>query len=167
MRPTELRLGRSLRRDISRSEFDLTYDQAFEAVIDRCAHVPRDNQSGTWLNDDMSDAYIALHRAGHAHSAEAWLEGQLVGGLYGVTLGGVFFGESMFSLVPNASKVVFASLLPRLAQSGYRLVDCQVYTEYLARFGAHEWSRDAFLESLKSDLVVQPSPRWPESFGDA
>ena len=125
MRPNELRLGRSLRRDISRSEFDLTYDQAFEAVIDRCAHVPRDNQSGTWLNDDMSDAYIALHRAGHAHSAEAWLEGQLVGGLYGVTLGGVFFGESMFSLVPNASKVVFASLLPRLAQSGYRLVDCQ------------------------------------------
>ena len=130
-------------------------------MIGACAEVPRYGQDGTWLNEDMQAAYIELHQQDYAHSAEAWLDGELVGGLYGVTLGGVFFGESMFSLIPAASKAVFADLVPRLAQAGYRLIDCQVYTDHLARFGAKDWPRARFLETLKQELMVTPWPKWP------
>ena len=111
----------------------------------------------------MIESYTALHRQGHAHSAEAWLDGELVGGLYGVTMGGVFFGESMFSLVPDASKAVFADLVPRLADLGYCLIDCQVYTEHLDRFGARDIPRHEFLGRLGRFLKVEPTATWPGS----
>jgi len=161
LRPEDLHLGRSLRRAVNRSEVEITYDCAFEEVVERCGEVPRAGQLGTWLNEDMKAAYSELHQQGYAHSAEAWSDGELVGGLYGVTLGGVFFGESMFSLIPDASKAVFADLVPRLQRAGYRLIDCQVYTEHLARFGAQEWSRDYFLGALSDALQHRPRPKWP------
>jgi leucyl/phenylalanyl-tRNA--protein transferase len=111
----------------------------------------------------MRAAYIELHRRGFAHSAEAWLDDELVGGLYGVTLGAAFFGESMFSLEPNASKVVFATLVPHLEVAGYRVIDCQIYTDHLAQFGAEDWPRSAFLAALADALPQQPNPRWPKT----
>tara|TARA_Y100000589_G_scaffold285167_1_gene284499 strand:- start:100 stop:615 length:516 start_codon:yes stop_codon:yes gene_type:complete len=161
MRPQDLSYGRSIRKAIKRSPISVRYNTAFNQVIRRCADVPRPGQDGTWLNAEMQAAYIELHQQGYAHCAEAWLDDELVGGLYGVTLGGVFFGESMFSDVPDASKVVYTTLVPQLARMGYRLIDCQVYTEYLSRFGAREWSRDEFQDALKSALMVRPQPKWP------
>lgn len=161
LRPTDLHISRSLRKTLRRAPFELRYDTAFEAVLRACAEVPRPGQNGTWLNPDMQAAYTELFRRGFAHSAEAWRNGRLVGGLYGVTLGGVFYGESMFALEDEASKVVFASLVPALAKAGYRLIDCQVYTDHLARFGAREWPRDEFLETLDTALTITPRPGWP------
>ena len=113
------------------------------------------------LNQEMMDAYLEMHQLGFAHSAEAWLDGEMVGGLYGITLGGVFFGESMFSLHRDASKVVFAELVPMLAQAGYELIDCQVYTEHLSRFGASNWTREQFLTALDGAIRKVPIPPWP------
>jgi leucyl/phenylalanyl-tRNA--protein transferase len=161
MRPEDLYLGRSLRKLLRRSPYEVRYDTAFEDVLTGCAHAPRPGQDGTWLNDDMKAAYTALHRRGFAHSAEAWRDGQLVGGLYGVTLGGVFYGESMFALEADASKVVYATLVPLLGAAGYRLIDCQVYTDHLARFGAQEWPRSIFLDALEEALALHPRPGWP------
>ncbi|MEE2787473.1 MAG: leucyl/phenylalanyl-tRNA--protein transferase [Myxococcota bacterium] len=161
MRPEDLAYGRSIRRAVKRSSLAVRYDTAFEAVIAECATVPRHGQNGTWLNRTMQQAYIELFRQGYAHSAEAWLGDRLVGGAYGVTLGGVFFGESMFSSVPDASKVVYAHLVPALHRLGYRLIDCQVYTEHLSRFGATDWPRDRFQAALKDALMVRPRPLWP------
>lgn len=161
MRPGELHVGRSLRKALRKHPFELRYDTAFEAVLRACAEVPRPGQNGTWLNPEMQAAYTELFRRGFAHSAEAWRDGRLVGGLYGVTLGGVFFGESMFALEDEASKVVFASLVPALHTAGYRLIDCQVYTDHLARFGAREWPRDDFLQTLDEALTITPRPGWP------
>ena len=163
LRPSEFHLGRTLRRTLKKSPLTITFDEAFDAVIEHCSSVPRADQNGTWLNEDMKAAYRELHTQDYAHSAEAWLDGTLVGGLYGVVLGGVFFGESMFSLVPDASKIVFAHLVPRLEKAGYRLIDCQVYTEHLARFGACDWPRDSFLASLADALQTRPRPKWPSS----
>jgi leucyl/phenylalanyl-tRNA--protein transferase len=109
----------------------------------------------------MKRAYTTLFDRGLAHSAEAWQDGRLVGGLYGVTLGGIFFGESMFSLAPNASKVVFTTLVPALAALGYLLVDCQVYTDHLATFGAEEWPKARFHAALEAALQVTPRQAWP------
>ena len=161
LRPDQLHLGRTLRKTLRNHPFEVTYNRDFSSVIEACARVPRKDQDGTWLNDEMIESYTALFQRGYAHSAEAWLDGQLVGGLYGVTLGGVFFGESMFSLVPDASKAVFADLVPRLAQFGYQLIDCQVYTEHLHRFGARDISRSDFLQILTEYLGHQPQPIWP------
>lgn len=161
MRPEDLYVGRSLRKTLRRAPFELRYDTAFDAVLRHCAAVPRPGQDGTWLNDEMRAAYAELHRRGFAHSAEAWRDGRLVGGLYGVTLGGVFYGESMFALEADASKVVYATLVPLLGAAGYRLVDCQVYTDHLARFGAREWPRATFLEALEDALALHPDPAWP------
>lgn len=167
LRPNELHLPRSLRRFMRRDPFEIRYDTAYEEVVAHCAHVPRPGQQGsTWLNADMRDAYIELYRRGVAHSAEAWRDGRLVGGLYGVALGGAFFGESMFSLEPNASKVVFATLVPKLARAGYSLVDCQVYTDHLAQFGATDWPRSTFLALLSDVLKDVPKPRWPSTTAD-
>lgn len=161
--PTErLHVSRSLRKAMRKAPFDLRYDTAFPAVLQRCASVPRPGQAGTWLNADMRSAYRRLHAMGHAHSAEAWAGDQLVGGLYGVTLGGAFFGESMFSLATNASKIVFVTLVEALANAGYTLIDCQVYTEHLATFGAVEWPRRRFLRALDAALHQRPDPVWPK-----
>jgi leucyl/phenylalanyl-tRNA--protein transferase len=156
----ELRVSRSLRRTVRKGEFRLTLDTAFEEVMVSCAETPRPGQSGTWITEEMKEAYLELHRRGVAHSAEAWQGDTLAGGLYGVSLGGAFFGESMFAHVAQASKVAFVVFAEQLQRWGIRLIDCQVYTEHLARFGAREWPRARFLEALKGALE-QPTRSGP------
>jgi len=150
--PERAHLGRSLRRELRRGTYEVRADSAFEAVIRACARAPRPGQRGTWITPAMVGGYVALHREGYAHSIEAWRGGRLAGGLYGVSLGRVFFGESMFAAEPNASKVAFATLLANLVAWGFPLVDCQSYTPYLASFGAENWPRSRFLARLKGAL---------------
>jgi len=151
--PSQLAISRSLRRSLARAPFEVTLDTAFAEVIRACRTVPRKRQSGTWITPDMVAAYERLHALGFAHSAEAWCDGDLVGGVYGVSLGGCFFGESMFAHRSDASKVAFATLCRQLAAWDFDLVDCQVHTEHLARFGATDWPRDRFLEALSRSLT--------------
>jgi len=139
--PGHLRVSRSLRKTLRDQSFEIRLDGDFEAVIRACARAPRDGQDGTWITDEMIDAYLRLFELGCAHSAEAWLDGELVGGLYGVSLGGCFFGESMFASRADASKVAFVALVEQLARWEFDLIDCQVHTDHLARFGATEWPR--------------------------
>ncbi len=146
--PEEMHISRSLRRSLTRQRFSITFDRAFTEVIRGCAS-PRRNERGTWLNGAMCQAYIALHRDGYAHSVEAWYEGELVGGLYGVAFGQVFFGESMFSRMDDASKVCLVHLARLLLQWGYRLIDCQVYSQHLERLGAVRIPRTEFLSLLR------------------
>jgi len=148
----ELRVSRSLRRILKKSELRLTLDTAFGQVVEACAETPRPGQAGTWITDEMKAAYFELHRRGLAHSAEAWSGDDLAGGLYGVSLGAAFFGESMFAHVPEASKVALVAFTEQLHRWGINLIDCQVYTEHLARFGAEEWPRREFLAALRSAL---------------
>jgi len=145
--PGQLRISKSMRQVLRSGKFKTTVDQAFEQVIDACSAVPREGQDGTWITDDMKQAYINLHQLGHAHSYEIWQGGELVGGLYGVQTGRVFCGESMFSRVSNASKTALITL----CQSGlYDLIDCQVHTEHLESMGAKFISREAYLHILHS-----------------
>ncbi|ACY18417.1 leucyl/phenylalanyl-tRNA--protein transferase [Haliangium ochraceum] len=146
--PGALHVGRSLRKQMRRQPYELRLDSAFEQVIDACSIIDRPGQDGTWITSEMRDAYLELHRRGFAHSAEAWAGDELVGGLYGVSLGGAFFGESMFARAPDASKIAFVALVRQLGAWGIELIDCQVHTEHLERFGADEWSRPAFLRAL-------------------
>ncbi len=152
LRPGELRVSRSLRKVLRAGRFELVLDTAFEQVIRACAESPRPGGPGTWITEDMITAYLRLHELGFAHSAEAWEEGALVGGLYGVSLGSCFFGESMFALRSDASKVAFVALVRQLERWGVDLVDCQVHTDHLARFGASDWPRARFLEGLRRGL---------------
>lgn len=156
LKTEDVHLPKSLRKTIRREPFTLTLDTAFSEVVRGCAEASRPDQEGTWITDDMSRAYCTLHELGYAHSVEAWEGEMLVGGLYGVSLGGVYFGESMFTRAPDASKVAFAFLVEVLRSRGIHLIDCQVYTEHLARFGAKEVSRDAFLTSL-NDALERPT----------
>jgi leucyl/phenylalanyl-tRNA--protein transferase len=148
----DLHIGRSLAKVLRRAPFQVRLDTEFRRVIESCARVPRPDQDGTWITPDMVDAYVVLHELGVAHSVEAWQGGELVGGLYGVSLGAVFFGESMFATVPDASKVAFVRLVRQLQRWGIELIDCQVETEHLKRFGAVPWSRARFLEALAQAL---------------
>jgi leucyl/phenylalanyl-tRNA--protein transferase len=150
--PSELHVGRSLEKQMRRGLYEVRLDTAFRQVMRGCSTKERPNQDGTWITDEMIAGYVALHRRGLAHSIEAWREGELVGGLYGVSLGGAFFGESMFAEAPDASKVAFATLVRQLDRWGFDFVDCQVHTEHLERFGAVEWSRTRFLAALKKAL---------------
>ncbi len=136
--PAELHVPRSLRKARRRRPYELTMDRAFARVVRGCASVPRPGQDGTWITPDMIAAYTRLHELGHAHSVEAWAGGELVGGLYGVALGAVFFGESMFALRPDASKIAFVAFVEQFARWGGAVIDCQLATEHLARFGARE-----------------------------
>lgn len=158
IRPAEVRVSRSLAKTLRRGAYEIRSDTSFERVITYCAHVPRPRQDGTWITDEMLEAYALLYRLGYAHCVETWLAGELVGGLYGVSLGKCFFGESMFSLRPDASKVAFVALARQLQRWGIELIDCQVYTDHLARFGASPWPRERFLEELAS-LVQAPTRR--------
>ncbi|MBW1843912.1 MAG: leucyl/phenylalanyl-tRNA--protein transferase [Deltaproteobacteria bacterium] len=151
--PGHLRVSRSLRKTLRDQSFEIRLDGDFEAVIRACARAPRDGQDGTWITDEMIDAYLRLFELGCAHSAEAWLDGELVGGLYGVSLGGCFFGESMFASRADASKVAFVALVEQLARWEFDLIDCQVHTDHLARFGATEWPRSRFLSALEKSLT--------------
>jgi leucyl/phenylalanyl-tRNA--protein transferase len=144
----DLHVSRSLRKVLRQRPYELRLDTCFEGVIRACALVERPGQAGTWITEEMISAYLRLHELGLSHSAEAWREGELLGGLYGVSIGSCFFGESMFALGSDASKVAFVALVRQLARWGVDLVDCQVHTEHLARFGASEWPRARFLEQL-------------------
>jgi leucyl/phenylalanyl-tRNA--protein transferase len=161
-----LHVPRSLERTLRRARFEVRADAAFGRVIRRCAEKPRPGQAGTWITGPMVAAYEELHRLGYAHSFEAWREGELAGGLYGVSLGGAFFGESMFADQPDASKVAFVRAVRWLDRQGIRLVDCQVATEHLARFGAREIPRAEFLGRLAESLE-QPTLRGRWEIADA
>lgn len=152
LRPREVVVSRSLRKTLRKGSFDVRLDTAFERVVARCAEIPRRGEAGTWITGDMARAYLRLHELGFAHSSEAWHGEELVGGLYGVSLGAAFFGESMFADRPDASKVAFAALVQQLDAWCFELIDCQVHTEHLARFGAKEWSRRRFLTALRRAL---------------
>jgi len=147
--PEKLHVSKSLKKTIRQSIYTTTIDKAFEQVIHFCAATPRRDQDGTWITNEIEQAYIDLHKAGFAHSVECWLHGKLVGGLYGLALGKVFFGESMFSHHSNASKVAFVHLLDELKKADYALVDCQVTTDHLLSLGAEEIPRDQFLELIE------------------
>lgn len=152
LEPARLHVPRSLARTRRRAPYRLTTDTAFDRVIQACAEAGRPGQEGTWITPAMVRAYRQLHELGFAHSFEAWEGEALVGGLYGVSLGAAFFGESMFAARPDASKLAFVESVEWLAARGVRLIDCQVRTEHLARFGAEEWPRQRFLTALDEAL---------------
>ena len=147
--PDNLKVSKSMQQVIRKEEFQFKYDTAFEAVIAACGDTPRKGMDGTWITDDMRAAYTELHRQGYAHSAEAWQDGELVGGLYGIRLGNVFFGESMFSRKSNASKFAFISWVRLLQSQGVQLIDCQLHTPHLESLGAEMITREAFIEYLR------------------
>lgn len=151
--PGKLKVNRSLAKTLRRGRYRVTLDRAFDSVIASCATTPRNGSQGTWIVEEMRAAYGALHRKGVAHSVEAWEGETLVGGLYGVSLGRAFFGESMFALKPDASKVCFANLVGLLKAKGFDFVDCQVTTDHLLRFGAEEVPRTRFLAELGEALT--------------
>jgi leucyl/phenylalanyl-tRNA--protein transferase len=163
MTTRDLVVQKSLRKMIRRAPYELRMDTAFLKVLEGCASVPRPGQTGTWLIPDMVDAYVKLHELGFAHSIEAWEDGKLVGGLYGVSLGAAFFGESMFARAPDASKVAYVACVRQLDAWQIGLIDCQVHTDHLERFGAYEVSRIAYLEMLRVALD-EPTKRGKWSF---
>jgi leucyl/phenylalanyl-tRNA--protein transferase len=154
----EFRAPRSLRKLVAQHRFDIRVDTAFHRVIEACAE-PRKDDGGTWITSSMVDAYSELHRLGHAHSVEAWQDDALVGGLYGVAIGRMFFGESMFTRVSNASKVALVHLVDLLRERDIPLVDCQQQTEHLARFGARPIARREFAERLERLVNSTKSPQ--------
>jgi leucyl/phenylalanyl-tRNA--protein transferase len=155
LRPAGLHVSRSLRKALRSGRFEVRYDTAFESVVRGCAATRRRHEHGTWISEPMIAAYAELHRLGHAHSAESFRDGRLVGGLYGVALGGAFFGESMFYREPDASKIAFVTLVGDLEERGFRLVDCQQETAHLERFGAEPMPRRRFLRELQRALAQE------------
>lgn len=149
--PHEYKPSKSMRNILNRKEFEITYNTCFEKVITHCQQIKRNGQNGTWLTDDMLNVYCELHRLGKAKSVEVWQNGELVGGLYGMDLGRVFCGESMFSTVSNASKVAFCWLIEKLKNENYQLLDCQVYNPHLELLGAIEIPRQVYMHYLLSD----------------
>jgi leucyl/phenylalanyl-tRNA--protein transferase len=152
MAPAGFHASRRLLRIIRQERFTVTFDQAFPQVIRACAETRLEQGERTWITTEMIDAYCALHELGFAHSAEAWWEGQLAGGIYGVSLGRAFFGESMFTQVTNGSKVAFFSLAQRLAEWEFTLIDCQITNPHLVRLGSYEITRREFLRRLNESL---------------
>ena len=150
--PHEIKVSKTLKKVIKKDMFSVTMDLAFNEVINQCAQVRLGKNQGTWIVKDMIDAYCNLHESGFAHSVEVWLQGDLVGGLYGVSLGTCFFGESMFTLVSNASNVGLVKLVEHLKELSFDLIDCQVPTEHLIRFGARQIPRMRFLNQLEKSL---------------
>ncbi|MBA1273866.1 leucyl/phenylalanyl-tRNA--protein transferase [Stutzerimonas azotifigens] len=157
--PDELHVSRSLRKRIRQGDYQVTLDRAFAQVIQGCAS-PRDYTDGTWITSPMQAAYIALHARGVAHSVEVWRDDYLVGGLYGLAMGRLFFGESMFSRASDASKVGFVCLVERLQHWGFELIDCQMPTQHLASFGARPIARERFAEALARCLDQDSSADW-------
>lgn len=158
--PDELKISRSLRKTLRKGVFEVRLDTAFEQVIQACA-APRGEDRGTWLDESMQAAYIQLHEEGYAHSAEAWFKGELVGGLYGVAIGKIFFGESMFSRQSDASKVAFIHFVHTLKAMDFQLVDCQVSSAHLSSLGARDIPRDEFISYLDRYChPCQPGTSW-------
>lgn len=160
--PERFRVSRSLRKEVRRGRFEVTVDTRFREVMTACAE-DRPGKPGTWITAPLIDAFERLHRRGFAHSVECFVDGELAGGLYGIAIGGAFFGESMFTWWPNASKVALVHLVDRLRDWGYAFVDCQQVTEHLLRFGAEEIPRTRFLNELAAavDLPGRPGPWHP------
>lgn len=160
--PGEFRISRSLRKTLRSGRYEVRFDTAFAAVIAGCAAMPRPGQDGTWITDDMAGAYIRLHELGWAHSVETYGEGDLLGGLYGLAIGGMFYGESMFSRRTDSSKIAFAHLVRHLEENGFGMIDCQMHTTHLASLGARPIPRRDFLRRL-AELTARPAPRgnWP------
>lgn len=154
LHPDHIKVSRSLNRTMRKGVFQVTMDRAFAQVIQACARTRLERGESTWIVDDMIRAYCGLHEDGFAHSVEAWFEGKLAGGLYGISLGGCFFGESMFTQVSNASKVAFIRLARQLSDWSFTLIDCQVTTGHLIRFGAGEVPRSVFLKQLNRSLAL-------------
>lgn len=161
--PHEFRLSRSLRKRLRRHDYEIRFDTAFREVMLGCA-APRPGQQGTWITPQMIEAYTLLHTLGYAHSVETWMQGRLVGGLYGVAIGRVFYGESMFSRVSDASKIAFAHLVAQLFEWGYGLIDCQMSTRHLASLGAREIPRSEFI-ALLARYTALPAPQWSREIG--
>lgn len=154
--PAEFRMPRSLVKRLRHSQYEIRIDTAFAEVMHACA-APRRDGAGTWITPQMISAYCELHRLGHAHSIETWIDGQLAGGLYGIAIGRAFFGESMFARAPDASKIALAHLVRQLKHWQFGLIDCQMNTAHLARFGAREIPRAEFSRRL-AELVNYPAP---------
>ncbi len=149
--PEQLKVSKSMQSVLRNGKFRFTINRAFTQVIQQCKTVAREGQDGTWITPAVQTAYTKLHTLGHAHSAEAWMDGELVGGLYGIRIGHVFFGESMFSKTSNASKFAFINYVTQLQREGVVLIDCQVYTEHLESLGAEMIDREDFIELLNNN----------------
>lgn len=167
LQPQNLHVGRSNRKLLANHPFTIKIDTAFAQVIAHCAEVLRCEQDGTWITQEIQHAYVRMHQLGYAHSIESWLDGELVGGLYGIAIGKAFFGESMFSLVSGASKVAFLSIAQQLQEWNYELIDCQIYTDYLASFGAEEVPREQFEALLNSALKDKQTHDWRDAWPGA
>ncbi|WP_396193873.1 leucyl/phenylalanyl-tRNA--protein transferase [Flavobacterium sp.] len=148
--PQLYKVSKSIRNLLNRKQFKVTFNQDFATVIRHCQQIKRKGQEGTWITEDIIESYIKLHAMGFAQSVEVWQNDELVGGLYGVDLGHVFCGESMFSKVSNASKIAFVTLVQYLKEQNYKLLDCQIHNDYLEQLGAFEISRDTFIKVLKT-----------------
>ncbi|WP_027859810.1 leucyl/phenylalanyl-tRNA--protein transferase [Marinobacterium jannaschii] len=157
--PDRLHISRSMKKRLRKKDFQITFDQDFHGVIEACA-APRENEAGTWISREMKHAYQTLHQEGHAHSVEVWMDGELAGGLYGVAIGRVFFGESMFSRQRDASKIAFIGLVEQLRFWGYALIDCQVTNSHLLSLGAYEVPRSTFLQHLEQSIDITPEHEW-------
>ena len=153
--PENLIVSKSMRPYFNQNKFKVTWDQNFEDVIKNCQKIDREDQLGTWITNKMLAAYIQLHKMGYAHSVEVWLDNELVGGLYGISLGKVFFGESMFAKVSNASKFGFISLVNQLKQKGFLLIDCQQETKHLESLGANAIKRKDFIDILNHNNIEE------------
>jgi leucyl/phenylalanyl-tRNA--protein transferase len=153
LRVDGLHVGRSLRRTIKKGTYEVRFDSDFLQVIRACKDTPRAGQDGTWITGEMEAAYVRLHEMGYAHSVESWHSGTLAGGLYGVSVGRMFFGESMFARAPDASKVALVALAERVAGWGFPIIDAQVATPHTLAMGAEEWPRPRFLEVLREALA--------------
>ncbi len=150
--PDELKISKGIKPFLSKNEFEFTINKAFPQVIHQCKKITRPGQEGTWITDEIEKAYCKMHELGFAHSAEVWKDGELAGGLYGIKLGNIFFGESMFSKQSNASRFAFIKYVQQLKAEGIKLVDCQVYTGYLESFGARMISGKEFLKLLSENI---------------
>ncbi len=164
--PARLHVSRSLRRIINKGSFTVTMDTEFDTIIENCARTRVDSGEGTWITEAMEEAYKRLNRMGFAHSVETWLDGEIVGGLYGVSLGRCFFGESMYWLEPNASKIALYHLVKFLEAGRFAFIDCQVYSEHMYRLGAREIPRRRFVAELKAALEEETMRgRWSGLYG--
>ena len=159
--PSIYKVSKSIRNLLNQNKFKVTFNQNFSDVIAGCQQIERPGQEGTWLSDDFKGSYTKLHEMGIAKSVEVWQNDELVGGLYGVDLGHIFCGESMFSKVPNASKIAFVTLIKYLNDNNYKLLDCQVHNDHLEKLGAIEISREVFMRVLKSSAINFASSNLP------
>lgn len=150
--PSIYKISKSIRNLLNQNKFQVTFNQNFREVITNCQQVERKEQNGTWITEDIIESYTKLHEMGIAKSVEVWQNDELVGGLYGIDLGHIFCGESMFSKVPNASKIAFVTLMKDLKERNYKLLDCQVHNNHLEKMGAFEVSRETFMKVLKNSI---------------